>query len=408
MCGPTIAAALAATVVLAQAVFSADVPDHSLATYLAFAHEHNPMMTMARKEAQATALESKAAGALAGPSLMVESEHQGGGWMPPMIGAAQTFPWPGEARWKRRVASLQSEAAGYQVDQAWIEISFEIREAYGMLYETGKTIQNQQESLALVRRIAEIAQINYAAGKGSQSALLILQIEAARTEDRIRSLELSGQKARFKLAELCATPEALAAPYPSELPRLAVPRDLDEIRRIATASNPAVLQRKKDAEAALARVRMERSAAAPMFRVEGSFGPSAAMDGRAWKIGVEAMLPLWPLAASRMVGAARSMADAASAKAESESASLRKDAEVWFMEYQDRVRKIALLDSVLVPRAQQMVELMMQEYRVGMVPLGDVVDAQRMYLMQKTDRVMEEVAREMAAAEIVVCCLALF
>ena len=186
-------AAFILTLVLRNACAETDrggeVLEHSLSGYLSYAFGHNPMLAMARNEQASLQMKSRGAVALPGPSVMYEADMTGGAWRSSMIGVSQIFPWPGEIRWKFRTAVLESEAAGYRVVEKKVMVAFDVRETYGMLYETGKTLGYLKESSDLLKRILEVAQASYASGKGPQSSIVKLRIEMAALEDRIREQE---------------------------------------------------------------------------------------------------------------------------------------------------------------------------------------------------------------------------
>jgi outer membrane protein TolC len=103
---------------------------------------------------------------------------------------------------------------------------------------------------------------------------------------------------------------------------------------------------------------------------------------------------------------AKSMAAYKKSMIDAEKIELAAEASMFFREYNDAVRQIDLLDSVLVPKAIQTLSVVEASYRNAKATLMDYIDSQRMLLDLQMQRVTQEEQRERMAAEIVICCLA--
>jgi outer membrane protein TolC len=74
---------------------------------------------------------------------------------------------------------------------------------------------------------------------------------------------------------------------------------------------------------------------------------------------------------------------------ESEKNELAAEAAVFFREYNDAVRQIRLLDTVLIPKAKQTLVIVEEAYRFSKATLMDYIDSQRMLLDLKMQRVTQ-------------------
>jgi outer membrane protein TolC len=79
---------------------------------------------------------------------------------------------------------------------------------------------------------------------------------------------------------------------------------------------------------------------------------------------------------------------------------------MYFREYYDAVRRLRLLDTVLIPKAKQTLTAVEEAYRTSKATLMDYIDSERMLLDLKMQRVTQEERREKMAGGIVICCLA--
>jgi outer membrane protein TolC len=190
-----------------------------------------------------------------------------------------------------------------------------------------------------------------------------------------------------------------------------VPFTVDEAQRIAMELNPEVRAAGQEAIAARHNVSSARSMFVPDLMLGADYvppGSSLAMagNGKGWMFMAGLSLPLWPWSKAAEVRMAKEMLVYKKAAVESRKAGLAAEAAMYFREYYDAVRRIRLLDTVLVPKAKQTLTAVEEAYRTSKATLMDYIDSERMLLDLKMQRVAQEERREKMAGGIVICCLA--
>jgi outer membrane protein TolC len=384
--------------------------EHSLSAYIKRALDRNPEIVTRRHLVAADREKIAAALALPDPTAGVSFAKGQGGIEAEKFSLSQGIPWPGRFISNRKSAQASYLASREMGKKLETDILYRVRTAYGKMYAMGKMAGLGQESLQLLKRAESVALTGYATSMQSQASVLKLQLEMAVAEDQIRQFEVEANIARDELAGLLdISPSGI--PDPDSLPLLAVPFTFDEAQKIAMELNPEVRAAIQEAIAARYNVSSARSMFFPDLMLGADYvppGSSLAMAGgqMGWMFMAGISVPLWPWSKAAEVRMAREMETYKNANVESQKTGLATEAAMYFREYYDAVRRIQLLDTVLVPKAKQTLIAVEEAYRTSKATLMDYIDSERMLLDLKMQRVTQEERREKMAGGIVICCCA--
>jgi cobalt-zinc-cadmium efflux system outer membrane protein len=404
-------------VLLIQAQFSPaaaqakdSMQEHSLGAYIRRALDGNPELVARRHMVAADKEKIAAAIALPDPIAGVSFTRGPSGIEAEKFSLSQGIPWPGRLISNRKSAQASYLASREMEKNLETGVLYRVRTAYGKMYAMVKMAGLEQESLQLLKRAESGALAGYATSMQSQASVLKLQLEMAVAEDQIRQFEVEANIARDELAGLLdISPSGI--PDPDSLPQLAVPFTVAEAQKIAMELNPEVRAAGLEAIAARYNVSSARTMFVPDLMLGADYvpqGSSLAMSGgqRGWMFMAGLSLPLWPWSKAAEVRMARKMEAYKNASVEAQKNGLAAEASMYFREYYDAVRRIRLLDTVLIPKAKQTLTTVEEAYRTSRATLMDYIDSERMLLDLKMQRVTQEERREKMAGRIVICCLA--
>jgi outer membrane protein TolC len=183
------AIAIAATLVSAAAQ-RVEAQSTVLDSLVARATALNPRILAARARVDAATARIGPAGARPDPMLMAGiqnfplSEPGFGDFMTmKMIGVSQTIPFPGKRSARTAIAQAESDAARASLNVARLAITREVRTAYFDLAFSTRALDIIRRTQGVVAGLIPVAEARYAAGSGSQSDVLSLQVETARLAD---------------------------------------------------------------------------------------------------------------------------------------------------------------------------------------------------------------------------------
>jgi outer membrane protein TolC len=265
-------------------------------------------------------------------------------------------------------AALQRDAA-----TAWLERHF--------LERTQALIQRQRDEAQLQVQAADAA---YRGGRSSQAELFAARSEVARIDDRAKDIELQIAVAKTRLARWIGAQAEQPLDAAPDLSR--APFDEDRLQR-EIGRTPQIVLAASQEHTARAEVQLARANLKPDWTVELMYS----QRGSAYSnmVSINFAIPLQVDRGQRQDRelAAR-MAQLEQAKAEREDAErmVLADARVALQQWRSRHERAIHYDATLVELAAERTRAAMAAYRGGSGPLVGVLDARRLELDTRIER----------------------
>ena len=233
----------------------------------------------------------------------------------------------------------------------------------------------------------EAAEAAYRGGRGAQADVFGARSAVAQADDRIRQAETQVALAKTRLARWvgASAESALAAP-----PAMA---DLGEAAGLETrlAHHPQVALLQKQEEVAQAEAEIAKSNKHADWSVDLSYS----QRGSAYSnfVSLSVSIPLqWDQAnrQDREVAAKLALAEQFRAQREEATREHAADVRAWQQQWQSGRERLALYDSALIPLAGERTRAAIAAYRGGGGPLAGVLDARRMEIETRLDKLRLE------------------
>ena len=360
-----------------------------LEDYLGYAAEHNAGLKSSFQEWQAAVEEIPQAQALPDPELNYgylarQSDMQ----MSQTVSVMQMFPWFGKIDARTEAAMKGAEAAHQKYQAARLALFKEVKEAFHEFAYLGSAVEIGEQNLELLRHFEEVARTKYTAAEAGQPDVIRAQVELAKMEYVLRSLEAMRKPAVSKLARALSLPQDVELAWPEvgefEAGEIEYERLADALRR----NNPELAGLEFEAMAAKSRIELARKNFYPDMGVGVEWAQfdksSAAMGANSGRDAVTLMfrinLPLRRESYSAGERQARAMAaSVGQEKIEMENSLLAKAAQSYY-EYNDSVRRIRLYRDSLIPKAEELVGASETAYKAGTLDFLSLIDSQRLLL----------------------------
>jgi len=362
----------------------------SLEWCLERAREANPLLARASAAASAAEHRIRPAGAFEDPRIAYEASNLPiGGFdfsSTPLsghqFGLRQKLPYPGLLSNRENAARRGAEASGLRVEDQVLVTDGGVEAAWSELGFSQRALDITDRNIALLRQLSATAESRYRVGTGLQQDVLRAQVElTALLQERLRREESVAQ-AEARLAELLDLPHDTALPrttaleFAAQQPALAPLLDSLEER---SARLKAGL---KQVEAAETRVRVAELEGLPdvdlgvgyRLRQKVSGDP---VDGDDFlSAGLTVRLPVdrskWRARVSEQQALLRrAQAEYRAAHARLVSQTRRAHAELVRASSEE-----ALLETGLVPQAEQSLESSRSAYQVGRIEFLSLLDSQ--------------------------------
>lgn len=305
------------------------------------------------------------------------------------FGIMQVFPWFGKIEARTDAAAVAAKAAWKRYEAAKLKLFFEVKDAFYEYAYLVRSIRIARENLELIKYFEEVARTKYAAAAAAHPDIIRAQVELAKLDDVLKSLEQMREPVMARLNASLNRPtfEPLPWPKPDE-PKL-VEIDHKKMMMILKKTNPQlealsfeVLASKSNLELAKKDFYPDIGAGVDWIQTNDAIAPGVADDGKDPVILMFSInLPIWRdglKAAERQAKA--NLRQIEQERLETEN-TLIAEAQRRLYDLEDSNRKTKLYGDALIPKAEELLNASQTAYQSGTVDFLSLIDAQRTLLM---------------------------
>lgn len=232
--------------------------------WVEIALQENPELQAVRGVTDATRYRIATARTLSDPTLQYREFLQSD-MRRRAVEMMQDFPWPGTLSESGRAARHQARAALYQFRDRELDLTLRVREGYAQYALLDATLRHLDEDLKLLAALEQSIEAAVSAGRDRSGALLRVETDRVRIEDRIERLrserETEGHALRTLLG-LAPDQDLPGTPSLNELPENPNTRAAEP-----SGEQPLIRAASETAAARKATVRAVRAADRPGIRL---------------------------------------------------------------------------------------------------------------------------------------------
>lgn len=382
-----------------QAFGSEDAPEDpapafagdTLAQYLERAFDANPSLK-AFEARHAAALERvTTAGTLPNPKFQVthfvEAVQTRTGTQENSFILSQAIPWFGKLDRREEAASAEAEALMFLFEDRQLTLAREVSVRFYEYGYTGRAIGLTRENLGLLQQLEPIVQDRVRSG-GDLNSLLRLQVEIARMDDRLQTLDKKRDEQSARLAALLALVAPKALPWPDWEAPEPVTLNSRALEIAIEENNPALAMLDRKVASAEARRELARYESYPdlnlgvnyiqLGRYPDSVIPDAGRDP--WGVSVGISLPIWGDRNNAVRAEAASAKEAAEHERRDREYRLKAELTANVSRNEDANRRLRLYGDDLLGLAKQALEITQTSYEAGNATVLEVIDSERSLL----------------------------
>ncbi|MHC4242134.1 MAG: TolC family protein [Planctomycetota bacterium] len=304
------------------------------------------------------------------------------------FGIMQVFPWFGKIQARTDVAAAKAQAAKQRYETTKLKLFRQVKEAYYEFVYLATAIDIAKQNLELLQHFEEVARIKYLTATAIHPDIIRAQVELAKLEDVLKSLEQLREPTVAKLNSVLNRPIDAELVWPEKSPSENVTLDRQHIIRALKRANPELAELSWEIQAAQSSVKLAKKKFYPdigvgldWIQTGGAISPGVKGSGDDPVILMFSMnIPLW----QNSYKAAEQQAKANVRKIQEqrtdiENKILSRVFEVLY-DIEDSQRKTHLYGDVLISKAQELVQASEIAYQAGAVDFLSLIDAQRMLL----------------------------
>jgi outer membrane protein TolC len=295
------------------------------------------------------------------------------------FGIMQVFPWFGKIEARTDAAAASAKATRKQYEARKLNLFFEVKEAFYEYVYLARAIEIARENLELVKGFEEVARIKYVAVTATHPDIIRAQVELAKIEDVLKSLEDLREPIVARLNAVLNRGSFEMLPWPRKEKYVPVQIQRGKLIELLRQMNPELGALDFELEAAKSKVELAKKKFYPDIGVGiDSIQTGGGEDAVILMFSMN--LPIWRdsyKAAHRQAKA--NVRNTAQQKRETENTIIARAERVLY-DFDDSDRKIKLYGDILVPKAEELLVASETAYTGGTIDFLSLVDAQRTLL----------------------------
>ncbi len=301
----------------------------------------------------------------------------------------QMFPWFGKIAARTDAAAAGAKAAQSRYEAQRVRLWADVKQAFYEYAYLASATRIAKENLALMQHFEEVARTKHLTAAASHPDILRAQIEVAKLQNELVSLERSRSPAVARLNALLNRPADAQLPWPREEP--GQPAEVDRGLLMATLKNRNLELQAMSYD--IERLDREVAVAKRNYYPDVGLGVqwmqmpmSGGGSDNDVMLGLELNLPIWRSSYRAGELQARAMARRARYERKNLENSLAAQIERALYEFENSGRQVRLYDEALVPRAQELIGASEAAYMAGTIDFLTLINAQQQFLQFRQQR----------------------
>ncbi len=301
----------------------------------------------------------------------------------------QTFPWFGKIAARTDAAAAAARAAQSRYEAQQVRLFSEVKQAfYEYAYLAGAT-RVAKENVTLMQHFEEVARTKHLTATATHPDILRAQIEVAKLQNELISLERSRSPVAARLNALLNRPADAQLPWPREEPGRPAQVDRGFLMATLKSRNLELQAIDSDIERLDREVAIAQRNYYPDVGLGVQYMRMAMPEGGSANdvmLGLELNLPIWRSSYRAGEMQARALARRARYERKDLENDLAARVENGIYEFENSGRQVKLYDEALVPRAQELIGASEAAYLAGTIDFLTLINAQQQLLQFRLTR----------------------
>lgn len=317
-----------------------------------------------------------------------------------MYTVSQEIPWPTKLSLRGKISRSDVDITEQEYKAKERKIIAQVKQAYFKIYEAYQSIDTMKETIQLLGQMLRVSERKYSTRKAGLSDVLKIQVELAKLNNELITLENQKQTHEAKLNSLLNRQSLESVGRPSYTQAGKFEPAINELYNLAKINRPELLQAKAGIRRSEQGLTLAKKEYLPDFMVTYK---QRVLDGdfMGWDGMLNMTVPLWFWRKqSSMVKEMHSELSMSQADYKAMENMVLFEVKEMYLRVDAAWRKVELSKNTIIPQTQQVLRISQRGYEADQVEFLDMLDSERMYLEARLDYYMNIVDYEMAKAEL--------
>ena len=154
------------------------------------------------------------------------------------FGISQVFPWFGKLKMRGDAAMEAAEAEHQRYEQAKLKLFYRVKSSFFEYDYLNRSTEITRQHLILLQNIEQVARTRFETGEMPQSAVIQLQVELGKLDDKLRTLEALRIPASIRLSAALNRKDDTALPWPESFEKSAAAFSDEEAQQWLKEASP--------------------------------------------------------------------------------------------------------------------------------------------------------------------------
>lgn len=326
------------------------------------------------------------------------------------LGISQAIPFPGKRQLRADISDELSQAAAANSHEIQLTVEREVKKTWWQLFYLDRALEVININQTLLRQFIDIADTKYRVGQGLQQDVLLAQLELSKLLDK--NIELSSareqQQARLNTLMGQAPNQVIKLPSKTAIDfSLKTLRSYDEFAEIAQQRRPLLQQQRLLIAAADKRKQLAEKSLMPDFNLSAKYGmrqgenPDGSQRADLLSLQLGVTVPLFADSKQKMAISQRNKERVQQGfELQDRWLAVQNAISDQISAYNRAKQQYQLLNTGIVPQAQQTVASMLAAYQVNKVDFLNLIRAQITLYNYETTSWLAITQAKIAAAEL--------
>jgi len=317
------------------------------------------------------------------------------------IGISQEVPFPGKLSLASEQAQREADSEAQTYRAMVLDVTARLKIAYYDWFATAKAIEIARKNRDLLDRFERIARARYSVGRGIQQDVLKAQVEIAKLEQQIETMEQKRASAEAEINSLLnrETPAQLGTP--PQLSKSPFEMDLDTLLSAVQENSPALRARKSVVDSRAVGIERARRDYRPDFNFSFQWQHTGSAFPDYYMATAEVKVPVYFWRKQRFaLEEATARMEESRYDYEAELQQLRFMAKDQYLIVKSSERLLSLYESGVIPQSSLALESALAGYEVGNVDFLTLISNLTTLLTFETEYYQELAKHEQALARL--------
>ena len=298
-----------------------------------------------------------------------------------MAEVMQMFPWFGTIDARVQQAGAMSQSAGQQFQMQKLEIVYQLKAAFYDYCYLAESVRIAKENVELAKHFEQVVRSRYEVSQAPHPDIIRSQIELAKFEDDVLTVERMRTPIVARLNSLLNRPSTATLPWPQAGERKELSMDSNSILEFIVRNNPQIKMFDYEVGAAKAAQTLAQKRFYPDIGLGAAFDEGMGENGSdRYMAKVSINIPLWTKSYSALKRQAQAQTRRASQQKIQVINDLTAKARQVLYEYDDSSRKIRLYGQTIIPKNKELLAAAETAYLANTVDFLTLIDTQRLLL----------------------------